>query len=77
MDEIISIVAQRTGLTPEDAAKVVTVVIDTLKSRLPAPIASQIEPLLAGNLSGGLGNIAQEAGELLKGRLGTILGGKT
>jgi uncharacterized protein (DUF2267 family) len=73
MDDLINLVVQRTGISQEDARKAVEVVIDTLKSKLPAPIASHLDSFL----SGGVGTLAEEAGELLKGRLGTILGGKT
>ena len=77
MDELINLVVQRTGISQEDARKAVEVVIDTLKSKLPGPIASHLDAFLSGGLSGGVGTLAEEAGELLKGRLGTILGGKT
>jgi uncharacterized protein (DUF2267 family) len=76
MDELINLVVQRTGISQEDARKAVEVVIDTLKSKLPGPIASHLDAFLSGGLSGGVGTLAEEAGELLKGRLGTILGGK-
>jgi len=76
MDELINLVVQRTGISQEDARKAVEVVIDTLKSKLPGPIASHLDAFLSGGLSGGVDTLAEEAGELLKGRLGTILGGK-
>jgi uncharacterized protein (DUF2267 family) len=76
MDELINLVVQRTGISQEDARKAVEVVVDTLKSKLPGPIASHLDCFLSGGLSGGVGTLAEEAGELLKGRLGTILGGK-
>ena len=76
MDELSNLVVQRTGISQEDARKAVEVVIDTLKSKLPGPIASHLDAFLSGGLSGGVDTLAEEAGELLKGRLGTILGGK-
>ena len=76
MDELINLVGQRTGISQEDARKAVEVVIDTLKSKLPGPIASHLDSFLSDGLSGGVGTLAEEPGELLKGRLGTILGGK-
>jgi hypothetical protein len=45
-------------------------VIDFLKTKLPAPVAGQVEAVLAGDLSG----IAGQAGEMLKGRLGGASG---
>jgi uncharacterized protein (DUF2267 family) len=77
MDELINLVVQRTGLSQEDASKAVMVVIDALKSKLPAPIASHLDAFLTGGLSGSAGGLAEEAGELLKGKLGGMFGGKT
>jgi hypothetical protein len=69
---------QRTGLSQDDARKAVEVVIDALKSKLPAPIASHLDSFLTGGLSGGTGTLAEEEGELLKGKLdGMFGGGKT
>ena len=67
---------QRTGLSQENAQKAVGAVIDVLKEKLPAPIASHIDSLLSGGLSGAGGELANEAGELLKGALGGLFGGK-
>jgi hypothetical protein len=77
MDELINLVVQRTGISQEDARKAVEVVIDTLKSKLPAPFASHLDSFLSGGVSGGVGTLAEEAGELLKGELGGMFGGKT
>jgi uncharacterized protein (DUF2267 family) len=75
MDELINLVVQRTGLSQDDASKAVMVVIDALKSKLPAPIASHLDAFLTGGLGGGAGGLAEEAGELLKGKLGGMFGG--
>jgi hypothetical protein len=49
MDELVKLVAQKTGL-PEDQAKVaVETVVGFLKQKLPAPIASQIDGVLGGS----------------------------
>jgi hypothetical protein len=77
MDELINLVVQRTGLSQDDARKAVEVVIDALKSKLPAPIASHLDSFVTGGLSGGGGTLAEEAGELLKDKLGGMFGGKT
>ncbi len=63
MDELVKLVSQKTGL-PQDKAKVaVETVVNFLKTRLPAPIAGQLDAILAG---GGLpGNLAQGLGDLL------------
>lgn len=70
MNELITLVSQRTGLSMEDSTKAVTAVIDVLKQRLPAPLANHIDSLLAGGASG----IGAEAGELLKGAVGSLFG---
>jgi len=37
---------ERTGITQENAEKAVLVVFDFLKTKLPAPVVSQMEPFL-------------------------------
>ena len=65
MDELVKLVAQKTGI-PEAQAKIaVQTVIGFLKERLPAPLAGQIEGLLSG----------KQTAEALK-DLGELLGGK-
>ena len=61
MDELIKLVAQKTGLS-EDMAKVaVDTVIDFLKDKMPDPAAAQLDALLeGGDISGlmsGLGGL--------------------
>jgi uncharacterized protein (DUF2267 family) len=72
MNELANLVSQRTGLSQQDALNAVTAVIDILKQRLPAPLASHLEAILSGNTS----ELGAEAGELLKGALGGLFGGK-
>jgi len=48
MDELINMVAEKAGLTAEQAKTAVTTVLDFLKQKLPAPLASQIDGLLSG-----------------------------
>jgi hypothetical protein len=54
----------------ENAQKAAQTAIDFLKSKLSAPIAGQVDAVLAGDMSG----IAGQAGEMLKGKLGGALG---
>jgi hypothetical protein len=69
MDELVKLVAEKTGL-PEETAKVaVETVIGYLKDKLPGPIAGQID-----NVLGGAG-VSQNVGGLAKG-LGGLLGKK-
>jgi uncharacterized protein (DUF2267 family) len=74
MDELINLVVQETGISQEDAQKAVQVIIDTLKRRLPAPIAAQVDTFLTGGATGGINALEAEAGTLLKDEFGGILG---
>jgi uncharacterized protein (DUF2267 family) len=71
MDELINQVAQRTGLAPDKARVAVETVLGFMKTRLPAPIASQLDSALAGGGgSGGLGDIAKGLGNRFGGSTG-------
>jgi len=77
MNELIALVAQKTGLPKETAKQAVEVVLNFLKERLPAPLASQVDALLenSGSLTSVLddGKIdANDAANLL----GGLFGGK-
>ena len=62
MDELVKLVSQKTGL-PEDKSRLaVQTVLDYLKKKLPAPVASQIDTVLA---SGNVGNVAKGLGGML------------
>jgi hypothetical protein len=75
MNELIAQVAQRTGLSPEDAQKAVEAVINLLREKLPPPLASHLQAFIDGGTQGGLGALEAEAGAMLKGKLGGMLGG--
>jgi len=75
MNELINIVVQRTGLSPEQSQQAVQAVLDFLKTKLPAPIATHLDALLSGGASD-LGGLETEVGDLLKGKLGGLFGGK-
>ncbi len=66
MDELINMVAEKTGLTADKAKTAVMTVLDYLKQKLPAPVAGQIDGLLSGggdalknvtNMAQGLGGM--------------------
>lgn len=57
MDELVRLVAQRTGLPEEQARAATLAVIDFIKAKLPAPLAGQIDSLLSGGGSAGLGGL--------------------
>lgn len=75
MDELINAVMQKTGMSREDAQKAVQVVVDFLKSRLPAPIAGHLDSFLSGGASGESNTLEAEAENLIKGKLGGLFGG--
>ncbi len=62
MDELIKLVAKKAKLSEPQAKMAVETVIGFLKSKLPAPVASQIDGLLSGNQ---IGDIAKGLGGLL------------
>jgi len=53
MDELISKVTQKTGLSPEQAKSAVESVLDFLKTRLPATLASSLDSITSGASSAG------------------------
>ncbi len=67
MDELVKLVAQKTGLSEEMARTAVDTVIGFLKDKLPEPIAAQIDAVL------GSAGTASGAADLVKG-LGGLFG---
>jgi len=65
MDELIQKVAEKTGLPADGARKAADAVVGFLKEKLPAGLGGQIDQLLAGGGSGGLGDLAKKVGGLL------------
>jgi hypothetical protein len=49
MDELIKLVVEKTGISEEQARGAVATVVTFLKEKLPAPIAGQIDAVLAGS----------------------------
>ncbi len=64
MDELVKLVAQKTGLPDAQARQATEVVVAFLKEKLPAPVAAQLEGALQGGGGGGL-----------LGQIGGMLGG--
>lgn len=68
MDELVKLVASKTGLSDDMARTAVNTVLGFLKERLPAPIAGQIDSVISGGAGmGGQGGLAGAAGDLLGG----------
>ena len=68
MDQLTAFVSEKTGLSQDQANQAAQAVIDFLKSKLPGPIASQLDGVLSG---GGAGGLMDQA----KGMLGGMFGG--
>ncbi len=49
MDELIKLVSSKIGVSEAQAKQAVDLVVGFLKKKLPAPIASQIDGVLAGS----------------------------
>ncbi len=69
MDELVQLVAARANLPEAQARVAVTTVLDFLKTKLPAPLAGQMDAALNS------GQVAGAADQLLKG-IGAVLGQK-
>lgn len=54
MNELIKAVVAKTGLSEAHAQLAVETVLSFLKAKLPAPVAAQLDGLLAGGGGGGL-----------------------
>ena len=67
MDEVVKLVQEKAGLGEDQARQAVETVVGYLKQKLPAPIAAQVDSVLASD---------QAAGALRAGadRLGGLLG---
>ena len=62
---IVATVAQKTGLSQQQAQGAVDAVVGVLKSKLPAPIASQIDAVLAGGTpTGGATGVVGKIGSM-------------
>ncbi len=66
MDELVRLVAQKTGIAEEQARTAVMTVLGFLKDRLPGPLAGQLDGVL------GTGGRADESGS----GLGSLLNRK-
>ncbi len=65
MDELVRLVSQKTGMPAETAKTAVETVVGFLKSKLPAPIAAQIDSVLSGVSAQGVEDLAKGLGGIL------------
>lgn len=64
MEGLISMVAQRTGLSEDKARAAVDTVVGYLKERAPAGLSGQIDALIGGGQESKTGGIASKAGAM-------------
>ncbi|MGH9932992.1 MAG: hypothetical protein ACREA9_27720 [Pyrinomonadaceae bacterium] len=64
MEDLIKQVTEKAGISEDQAKSAVSTVLDFLKTKLPAPIAGQIDNLMSGGSSaaGGIGGLASKVG---------------
>lgn len=68
MDQLIKMVSDKAGISPEQAQTAVHHVMEFVKDKVPGGLGSHLEGLLSGSGSGGLGDIASKLGGLLGGK---------
>jgi hypothetical protein len=69
MEELVTLVSEKTGVPEGTARQAVEIVVDYLKEKLPAPIAGQIDQVLT------KGEAVKNVDQLSRG-LGGVLGKK-
>ena len=75
-EQVINLIVKRTGITQENAQKAVLVVFDFLKTKLPAPIASQLDSFLTGGTMNA-NPITEQASGFLKSKVEGVFAGKS
>ena len=58
MKELINIIVQKTGISEENAQKAVQVMLGFLKTKLPAPVAGQLDSFLSARTTTGVNPVA-------------------
>jgi hypothetical protein len=73
MNDLVNLVAQRVGISPDQARTAVDTVLGFLKNKMPGPIAGQLD-----NLAAGRDGAASDGGlvDQIKAGVGGLLGGK-
>ncbi len=65
MDELVKLIMKKTGLPEAKARAAAIVAVDFIKSKLPAPVAGQIDALMTGKGAGDIANMAEQLGGLM------------
>jgi hypothetical protein len=66
MEELYALVVKKTGLTHDQAKMAVDVIVGFIKTKLPAPMAAEVDAVLSGK--GDLGAAADMLGGLFGGK---------
>jgi hypothetical protein len=75
-EQVTNLIVKKTGISQENAQKAVLVVFEFLKTKLPASIAMQLEPLLnTGSVN--TNGITQQAAGFAKSNVEGVLAGKS
>ena len=75
MEELVKLVSTKTGLPKEQAALAVKTVLDFLKSRLPGPVAAQMDAVLNNGGVMGMAANALDDGKIDGSDVSNLLGG--
>ena len=72
MDELVKLVADKVGLSPNVAQQAVEVVMSFMKEKVPGQIADQLTGLLDGNASTGgvMSGLTDKLGDIMGGQSG-------
>ena len=65
MDELVKLIMKKTGLPEAKARTAAIVAVDFIKSKLPAPVAGQIDALMTGKGAGDIVDMAEQLGGLM------------
>ena len=74
MNELINLIVQKTGISQQNAQQAAQTVVEFLKKKMPAPMAAQLDSLLAGGTGGVMNTMTEKAGGFLKGKVGSLVG---
>jgi hypothetical protein len=75
MEELVTLVSQKTGLGKDQAAIAVKTVLDFIKSKVPAPVGAQIDAVLSNSGVMGMAANALDDGKIDGNDVSNLLGG--
>lgn len=75
MDQLVSMITEKTGLPAEKAEEIVGMVVDFIADKLPGPIGDQVRNFAGGDSDGGGDEGGGGIMDSVKDGLGGLLGG--